>query len=203
MFVGMTDLEGAALPRQSRLEIFVDGTNFEITSRPLMAGKTIDVQHLARQLTAVIPPTTPGHSLVALRYCTAQAPYMRKRDFEDRYFAYLRSTASVDLILGRHVVREADQRRPKRYEEKETDVNVAIHMVAGAYENRYDVAAVVTGDTDMVPAMKMVRHLGKRVVWVYLPSQADTVGLRKVSDAQYLVDEAFLRDCKHFTVIRG
>lgn len=47
--------------------------------------------------------------------------------------------------------------------EKGIDVLLAIHMVMGARNNEYDVAVLVSADTDLIPALEAVRDLGKVV----------------------------------------
>ena len=39
------------------------------------------------------------------------------------------------------------------YEEKRTDVNIAVHLFADAQKNNYDKAVIVSGDSDLIPAM--------------------------------------------------
>ncbi len=43
------------------------------------------------------------------------------------------------------------------HEEKETDVSIAIYMLKGAYKNEYEKAILITRDSDLVPAVKMIR----------------------------------------------
>lgn len=51
---------------------------------------------------------------------------------------------------------------PKSNEQKEVDVDMACEMVAHAFRDSYDVAIVVSGDRDFVPAIRRVREAGKR-----------------------------------------
>lgn len=53
------------------------------------------------------------------------------------------------------------------YEVKGDDVYLAVDLVSGAYENLYDVAIIVSGDEDFVPALKKVQKLGKKVENAY------------------------------------
>lgn len=46
--------------------------------------------------------------------------------------------------------------------EKGIDVMIAIDMVMGAVRDEYDVAVLVSADTDLVPAIEAVLNLGKR-----------------------------------------
>jgi uncharacterized LabA/DUF88 family protein len=48
-------------------------------------------------------------------------------------------------------------------EQKEVDVALATELVACALRNAFDVAVVVSGDRDFVPAVERVRTEGKRV----------------------------------------
>jgi len=164
----------------------------------------MDIPHLARRITKQLEPQNPGHILVKLNYCTAPIPETSGRAFEYQtsFFESMRQAHSVELILGRHDRLKTAARSGPTYEEKQTDVNVAIHAVAGAYEDRYDVAMIISADTDLVPAMKMIRGKGRRVVWGRFPAEEHIVDLQKVSDAVFVLTEKFLRTCQHFIVKR-
>ena len=54
-----------------------------------------------------------------------------------------------------------------RYEIKGDDVQLANDMLVGAYENRYDVAVLVSGDEDFKPVVRTIRRLDKRVENVF------------------------------------
>lgn len=53
-----------------------------------------------------------------------------------------------------------------KYHEKGVDVKIAVDLLVGAFDNMYDEAILVSSDTDLVPAIKKVRHLGKNVEYV-------------------------------------
>jgi len=55
------------------------------------------------------------------------------------------------------------------WQEKRTDVWLASEMVAQAHLNTYDVAILVTADTDLVPAVEHVRMVDKGVELVVFP----------------------------------
>jgi NYN domain len=42
------------------------------------------------------------------------------------------------------------------HEEKETDVNIALHMLDDAYKDRFDRALLVSADSDLAPPIRMV-----------------------------------------------
>jgi len=48
-------------------------------------------------------------------------------------------------------------------EEKGSDVNLATHFVHDAHLNRFDLGVIVSNDSDLLEAIRIVRSLGKRV----------------------------------------
>lgn len=56
-----------------------------------------------------------------------------------------------------------DGRQRWRAEEKGVDVLLALHLALGAHHDRYDVAVVVSADTDLLPAIEEAVRVGKRV----------------------------------------
>ncbi|MFQ6611113.1 MAG: NYN domain-containing protein, partial [Fidelibacterota bacterium] len=44
-----------------------------------------------------------------------------------------------------------------KMEEKKTDVNISVQMLTDCFQKKVDVIFLVTGDTDLVPPLKMIR----------------------------------------------
>ncbi|MDR2944349.1 MAG: NYN domain-containing protein [Methanosarcinales archaeon] len=78
----------------------------------------------------------------------------------------------------RVVVRDAYD--PNRQEQKEVDVAMACEMVVHALRDHYDVAIVVSGDRDFIPAIQHVQAAGKRVE---VAAFANTVGSAVIQSA--------------------
>jgi uncharacterized LabA/DUF88 family protein len=173
----------------------VDGSNFHIGVRATGADPRINIPHMARRLAKSAIPS--GGLLVKLHYCTAPmpSPHAAQAEAQRRFFDQLRESSAVELVLGRHERRSRSASGTREYEEKETDVNVAIRLVSGAYEDRYDWAMVISGDSDLVPAMRQVRAMGRKVVWGRFEHQTNT-DLAQVSDLEFVIDEKFLRTCR-------
>lgn len=61
------------------------------------------------------------------------------------------------------------------YHEKGVDVRMAVDLVAGAYEDLYDRAFLVSSDSDLIPALEKVRAKWKHITYVgfsHKPSHA-------------------------------
>ena len=80
-------------------------------------------------------------------------------------------------------------------EEKMTDVNIATEMLVDAFADRFDVALVVSADSDLAPPIAAVRRLfpAKRVL-VAMPPKRNSAKLRQVADASFTIGRAKLRD---------
>jgi len=65
-------------------------------------------------------------------------------------------------------------------------VQIAVDLLAGAYEDRYDTAILVSSDTDLIPALAKVRAMGKKVEYVGF-SHKPSLGLITNSDIRRLL----------------
>jgi uncharacterized LabA/DUF88 family protein len=71
--------------------------------------------------------------------------------------------------------------RVHKTEEKGSDVNLASHLLLGGFRNDYDVAAVLSNDTDLVEPIRIAtRELGK-VVGILSPVTSPAPQLRSVA----------------------
>jgi len=59
------------------------------------------------------------------------------------------------------------------YEEKMTDVNIAAQMLVDAYNDRFDTALLVSGDSDLTTPVRLIRENfpAKRVIVAFPPSR--------------------------------
>ncbi len=83
------------------------------------------------------------------------------------------------------------------HEEKETDVNIALFLLDLAYQNAYDRALVISNDSDLVPAIKIVRKNfpQKRITTVSPPQQFHSRELIQVSSDKTKVRVEHLERC--------
>ena len=90
----------------------------------------------------------------------------------------LKKTPYLEIIEGRQELRTYDDitldiNNPKTYftEEKETDINLATHMIAKGFQNAYDIAVLVSGDTDYIKVVETLHNIGKTVVIAHFKHQ--------------------------------
>ena len=109
---------------------------------------------------------------------------------QEKYHAALTKHHSgrVELIKGYYSLTEAkakviDPNNPKKWpkhcteiasiwklEEKQSDVNIAIHAVKDALIDEIEHVVFVTNDTDIAPALEMIRRYTKAAVGLVIPT---------------------------------
>lgn len=72
--------------------------------------------------------------------------------------------------------------------EKGVDVNLAVDLVTLAFENKYDIAIVISNDGDFVPAVKKAQSYGQKVYNVKFP-KCDAHHLSKTCDKTIFIND--------------
>jgi len=135
--------------------IYIDGSNLVGNLQRRGWPAFIDLDYLAGKL---VNNDTLVHIFYSFSSPHPDVPEDIKIE-QQRYHDILRTMPSVSLGEG--------WRSPPDYVEKAVDVKLAINLVMMARNNDYDVAYLITSDSDLVPAVDMVRDIGKEVVYVY------------------------------------
>ncbi|WP_293919404.1 NYN domain-containing protein [Sphingobium sp. UBA5915] len=153
-----------------RVIVYVDGFNLYHAIADLKRPhlKWVCLRALAESL------LRHGEVLKTVKYFSAYATWMPDR--------YQRHREYTDALISRGVVLHMGQfkEKPRKcmscgarwmgHEEKETDVQIAVHMVADALKGEVDRLIVISADTDLGPAIKMIlANTSEREVFVATP----------------------------------
>ena len=103
----------------------------------------------------------------------------------------LRDIDYFEVILGRLVYRDWPNQLPY---EKGIDIKIATDMLVHGHRGNYDVAVLVTGDTDFADAIQAVKGLGHHVE-VALFNVSGSQRSREVADRVVVIDDNFLSGC--------
>jgi 6-hydroxy-3-succinoylpyridine 3-monooxygenase len=121
-----------------------------------------------------------------IRYFTAMVVGPKAAN-QQIYLQALATLPLVEVILGKFKAKQIKCVSPQcplpspryfsSYEEKRTDVNIALCMLNDAQQDLCDRLILVSGDSDLVPAIAMVksRYPAKEVV-VYIPARNQVRG---------------------------
>lgn len=135
-------------------------------------------------------------------YFSALAEHMKNKDPEkvNRHINYIKCLEATGLIveLGRFKPKTVwcDQCKSEltRYEEKETDVAISIKTMEVLMNNECDTVVLVTGDTDLAPAVRTVKRLfpDKDITFIF-PYK------RKNKELVNIVSRSFKTKKEHYT----
>lgn len=79
-------------------------------------------------------------------------------------------------------------------EEKMTDVNIAIYLFELAYRNEYDKAIIISGDSDLIPAIKAIhRNFPNKEIGIMLPIGRKSESLKNESDFYMRIKQKHLQ----------
>ena len=112
-----------------------------------------------------------------------------RRDGQIRHDIFIRALKSqnINVVLGNFkekskYIKEVNYTY-KYHEEKESDVNIGIHLVRDACQNNCDKAIIFSGDSDFVPAIKMAKKENNNLkIGVVIPANVKASSLKNVSD---------------------
>ncbi len=156
-----------------RTYVYVDGFNLYygcLRGRPY---RWLDLDAFCRCM-------LPAHDILRINYYTARVG-RRTNDpgqsiRQETYLRALNTLPTVRTHFGHflsHPVRMPLAAPPldgskfvlvRKTEEKGSDVNLATHLLADAYESAFDLAILVTNDSDLLAPVELVRNrLGKNV----------------------------------------
>lgn len=78
-------------------------------------------------------------------------------------------------------------------EEKQSDVNLATHLVNDAWKDEFDIGVVVSNDTDLVEPIRVVRKERGKKVHVLCPRWSVAKALEETASHVRCINEAMLR----------
>ena len=81
------------------------------------------------------------------------------------------------------------------HKEKMTDVNMATAIFEDAFQDEYDMALIISGDSDFVAPIKAIyRNFKNKRVVVAFPPNRSSVYLKKVAKAYFTIGRKKLKD---------
>jgi uncharacterized LabA/DUF88 family protein len=81
------------------------------------------------------------------------------------------------------------------YEEKETDVSIAVQLVEDGVSNVFDTALLISADSDLCPAVRSLKRVSasKRIIAVF-PPRRHSEDLRKATDGLVKINDVSIRN---------
>jgi len=176
-----------------RVEVYIHGLNlyFGMTSS-FPDIKWLDVELLAKNL------LKSNQTLVSVKYFTSLVNHSPQKEKRQQSYLNALKTTDINIIYGHY------KSKPKSCkscghswsdnEEKMTDVNIAVHMVADAIDDLFDCAILISGDSDLVPPITLIhsKFKNKRVTVIFPPNRHNN-SVKNVAKGAFILGKQKLK----------
>jgi uncharacterized LabA/DUF88 family protein len=183
----------------TKVNAYVDGFNlyFGLKSKGWKRYYWLNIQKLIQNL------LKPDQVLNFTKYFTARiTKTVENPEKHKRQKIYLEALCTLDnfqIIYGHYLPKERSCKKCNwswtTYEEKMTDVNIAVELIKDTFHNSFDTAILISGDSDLVGPINTIHNLfpSKRIV-VAFPPDRHSKHLKKVGDANFTISRKKLAD---------
>lgn len=194
------DSSATPSPRQlaaKRVAVFVDGFNLYYGLHEHSGRKHLwlDLNGLSKSL------LKPDQRLVGVNYFTARRRNHREGAARQGVYIGALKATGVRVVEGRfqektHTCKNCGASW-RSYEEKESDVNLCVALMEASREHQFDTALIVSGDSDMAPAVRAVRRMNHAVRTIAVfPPKRFSAELKSVVDASFHLGAAKVRQAQ-------
>lgn len=174
-----------------KVSIFIDGNNFYYGLKTIYGDTKSLINFNFEKFCQFI---ANNREIITIFYYNApldRTKNLEKYKKQQQFFEQLKKIPNFNLVLCKLLRRKVQGTNQYYYIIKEDDIHMAIDLVKGAYKNLYDVAIVVSGDGDFVPAVKAVREEKKVVENAYFKKSASD-NLRFNCDTSFMLKKEIL-----------
>ena len=186
------------IQKKERVIAYIDGFNlyFGMREAELDRCRWLDIKKLVTSL------LQGNQELVDIKYFTSRVS--NNPDKQKRQSTYIDALESIGVKVkyGNYQDGTEECKRCghlwRTAKEKMTDVNIATAIIVDAFKNEYDMAMLISGDSDLTPPIKEVHSLfkDKRVFIAFPPKRHNSsmalvakgsliIGRKKLVDAQF------------------
>ena len=188
-----------------RLAIFVDGAFLEKVAKK--NGVRVDYEKLSSEILTRVNARTPAAPMDLLRtYYYNGLPYQsnpptehERKFFQKRrqFYDALERLSSFTVRLGVVKYRGKNNQGKPIYQQKQVDLLLGLDFALLSAKRSITHAAVLTGDSDMVPALEVAKREGI-AVWLFTGEpQSRARELWQAADERVDLDQPFLDAIRH------
>ena len=189
-----------------RTAIYIDGFNFYYGAVKDTEYKWLNPKLLCETI------LKPYNNIISVTYCTAKvkpkpedlkAP-IRQNIYLEAIECYIPELTVVEgYFKKRQIYRKPVDPKYGKFirvfdmEEKGSDVNLAVHLLNDAHKNKFDCAVVISTDSDLAEAMRIVKEEYRKVIGLFTSWRRSTSKkLMMYSSFQRTIRETSLAKCQ-------
>lgn len=174
---------------KQRVIIYIDGFNFYygLKSKNWKKFYWLDVVKFFENF------IRPHQELVQVIYFSATPFDKGKYDRQDLFFSANKLNPKFKIELGRYLPKQFVCRKcshiHKTFEEKETDVKIAVRMIGDVVNNLCDISILVSADSDLIPPIEFIRNFKPaHKIFVYFPPNRFSSNLNGLANSTKKLD---------------
>lgn len=191
----------------NRVVFFIDGFNLfhALDQNPeYHKYKWLNLSNLAKQF------LTSKDTLSEVYYFTALANWNSEKVNRHKQYINALRYVGVDIVYGKFKRKNLKCRAICKkiytsFEEKQTDVNIAIYLLEQAIKDEYDTAVILSGDSDLIPAINAVKNsFPEKSIWVLIPIGRQADELKNRCDKNMRIKENHLKNSQFdYDIVKG
>lgn len=173
---------------------FIDGFNLyhALDNKRFYRYKWIDLSSLAQKF------ILKKEKIEEIYYFTALAIWSPDKVERHKTFIKAQEMKGIKIIYGEFKRRDKECRICKQtyqtFEEKQTDVNIAIHLFKLSIQEKYDKAIIISGDSDLIPSIEAVKStFPHKKIGVIIPIGRSAEQLKQTCDFYMKMKEKHLK----------
>ncbi len=207
--------------------VYIDGFNlyYSLKDTPY---KWLNIEKL---ISLVLDPSL--NKIIKIKYFTAKTPFSNSTQNQNVWLTALRTLQKVEIVYGkfkkRHIKIKNNQierlsilqgnsknleqiksllrgsifQFPK-HEEKETDVNIATHIIYDCCKGNVDYVVLLSNDTDLKLPLRFARNKLRKKIVVITPFKVEThMDLRRISNKTLRLKESHLKESQFPNRVNG
>ena len=168
----------------TRINVYIDGFNLyhSVLQHTHTDCRWLDLRAYANRL---INPKT--EEINSVYYFSALTEWIPSRAKKHLLYIHALRTVGVKDIMGKFTLRQRKcplcTKLYQAHEEKKTDINIAVTLLADAVEDNFDTALIISGDSELAPITTIIKRLcPNKKIGIIIPQGQFATTLKKNAD---------------------
>ena len=174
---------------QENTIVYIDGFNlyFGLKTKSWKRFYWLNIKELSENI------LRPSQTLVKTKYFTSRISFPPdKAKRQGTYLEALETLSDTNIYYGKYQSNAKSCSKCGNIQlvpnEKMTDVNIAVEMLADAYQDLFDTAILVSADSDLTaPIIKIKQLFPKKRIVLGFPPARHSFALQQIADASFTI----------------
>ncbi|WP_288644226.1 NYN domain-containing protein [uncultured Helicobacter sp.] len=148
-----------------RVITYIDGFNLYHSIKDLGSNREYLKWQNINKLSARF--LSRNDEIIKIKFFTAYPKWKPQSYIRHQNYVAILQDLGVEVIMGHFKLKRVFchncKQEIKKHEEKQTDVNIATHIVNDMYQHKPDIIQLISGDTDLIPPLKIAQEKGIKI----------------------------------------